>query len=225
MENYGILLADDEPVYHAIVSAALLTRGGRVDGVDSVAAALGAVRSRRYDLIVIDIDLAADDDYEVLGAIRGAAGWVREVPILAFTAHLAGGERHYVDAGFDGQLPKPFDEDVLIVALSRWIGDERITAPDDQPGDRLAALLGSEAAARMIDRFHANVADAVAEVDAGGDRRAIGHRLGGLAGTLGFAVLSAAWLGLEQGKGQAWPTVRALSVEAIARHAGLDPPE
>jgi hypothetical protein len=69
----------------------------------------------------------------------------------------------------------------------------------------------------MIYRFHAGLAEGVKEIDAGGDVRAIGHRLGGLAGTLGFPALSAAWLALEDGR-SVWPTVRTLALEAIAQH-------
>jgi hypothetical protein len=43
--------------------------------------------------------------------------------------------------------------------------------------------------------------------------------MGGLAGTLGFPTLSAAWLSLQDDRA-AWPTVRALTIEAIAPPAG-----
>lgn len=219
MENYGILLVDDEPAYHAIVSALLAARGGRVDGADSIATALEAVRSRRYDLVLVDINLAADDGYVAVGHLRATADWARIAPILAFTTeHLSGGERHYVDAGFDGWLPKPFQAAELIVTLQRWLGAERvgpITVPSE---DKLAAVIGEEAARGMIDRFHAGIAEAIRDIDAGGDERAIGHRLGGLAGMLGYRTLSAAWLALEEEGRSVWPTVRTLALEAIARH-------
>jgi CheY-like chemotaxis protein len=219
MENYGILLVDDEAAYQAILSAVLEPRGGHVEGVGDTAAAVDAARSRSFDLVLVDIQLAAGDGYETPGEIRRAADWARAVPMLAFTTqHLSGGERHYVDAGFDGWLPKPFRAADLIMSLQRWIGADRIGPVDLPSENRLAALLGQAAAAGMIDRFHASLADGVAGIEAGGDIRAIAHRLGGLAGTLGFPALSAAWLALEQSGLPVWPTVRALAMEAIARH-------
>lgn len=219
MEKYGILLVDDEPAYLGIVSALLERRGGVVEHASDRAAALAAAQSKSYDLILVDINMAGDDGYRVVSELRQAVEWARLAPILAFTAqHLTGGERHYIDAGFDGWLPKPFQAAELIVTLRHWLGADRIGPIDDRSDDRLAALLGEDGARAMIDRFHASLADAVTEVDAGGDRGAVGHRLGGLAGTLGFPVLSAAWLSLEEGEGAAWPTVRALTQEAIARH-------
>ena len=220
MENYGILLIDDESAYHAIVSALVQSRNGTIDSVDNSRAAIEAVRARRYDLILVDINMGVDDGYEVVAAIRAATGWASAVPILAFTTeHLSGGERHYLDAGFDGWLPKPFQAGELMMALQRWIGADRVgTIAAEGPGPKLAALIGQEPAVAMIDRFHAGLAEAVGEIDAGGEMQSPGHKLGGLAGTLGFQVLSAAWLSLQYGDGSAWPTVRTLTIEALARH-------
>ncbi len=225
MGHYGILLVDDEPAYHAIVSALLVSRGGAVDGVSSTAEALDAVRGQPYDLILVDIHLTGDDGYDLVGDIRAAAEWARVTPILAFTTeHLAGGERHYIDAGFDGWLPKPFQAAELITTLGRWLGAGRIGSVGELPSDKLSALLGAEIAAGMIDRFHASLAEAVADIDAGGDSKGPGHKMGGLAGMLGFAALGAAWLSLEDGDASAWPTVRALTMEAIERHDAAAPP-
>jgi CheY-like chemotaxis protein len=219
MESFGILLVDDAPGYRAIVAALLAPRGGRVEGADSVASALKAVRSQRWDLILLDIKLGQGDGYDALGHIRTAADWTRTVPILAFTdEHFAGGERHYIDAGFNGWLPKPFQAAEMIVTLQRWLGAERIGPTIRPPESKLATLIGAEAATGMVERFYASVAEGVGEIDAGGDVQAIGHRIGGLAGTLGFPVLSAAWLALEEEGREVWPTVRMLALEAIAQH-------
>jgi two-component system OmpR family response regulator len=224
MENYGILLVDDELAYHAILSALLASPNGTIDCVASAAAALEAVCARRYDLILMDIDMAGGDGYHALAAVRAAGEWARSVPIIAFTTQrLSGGERHYIDAGFDGWLAKPFEAAELVRVIRRWLGAERLTPGAEPPGTNLALLLGVEPAAAIIDRFHANLREAIAEIDAGGNMRSCGHRLGGLAGTLGFGVLSAAWLALQEGEASAWPTVRALTLEAIARHDSARP--
>ena len=220
MENYGILLVDDEPAYCSIVTALLETWGGRVDCASDTAGALTAVATKRYDLILVDINMGEEDGYRTVAEMRRGAEWARTVPILAFTTtHLAGGERHYIDAGFDGWLPKPFRAAELNATLRYWIGADLVGRIAGPPASKLAELLGSDAAAAMVDRFHASLADGIADLDAGGDKRAVGHRLGGLAGTLGFPVLSAAWLSLEDGDSAIWPTVKVLTQEAIARHS------
>jgi two-component system, OmpR family, response regulator len=217
MSNYGILLVVSEPSHRAIVSAVLTAGGENVEGVDSLAAALEAVRSRRYDLVLMGIDPAEGD--QLVSALRSLSGWSRTVPIIAFAED---GEAHSV-AGVDMTLSKPLRAAELTSALRRWLGDDRMAAPPDQQGEKLAALLGADPAAAMVGRFHANLSEAVDEIEAGGDARAIGHRLGGIAGMLGFDVMRTAWLGLEEHGMAAWPTVRALTLEAIARHQAASP--
>lgn len=217
-ENYEILLVDDEPAYRAIVSALLRSLPIDIDHAADRAAALRSLAVRRYDLILVDIELGRDDGREVAAVLRGA-----DCPILAFTGlHPAEGERYFTDHGFDGWIAKPFEGRTLVAAVCRWLGDGVPSTEAPAEGGQLSALLGADGAASMIGRLHANLAEAVAQIDGGADARPIGHRMGGLAGTLGFPTLSAAWLSLQDDRA-AWPTVRALTIEAIARAQGSAP--
>lgn len=217
MENSGILLVDDEPAYQAIV-AALLPAIGVVDLAGNAAEAVIAVRARRYDLILVDIEMPGRDGYQVIADLRAAADWTREVPIIAFTTiGPAAGAQHFIDRGFDGLLSKPFAASDLIALVRRWVPVELPVIAEGDRASQLADLLGREAADAMIDRMRTNLLEAVETIDAGGDERALGHRLGGLAGTLGFPALSAAWLALEDGGMALWPTARAITEETVAR--------
>lgn len=223
MENYGILLVDDEPAYQAIV-AALLPAIGTVDVAGNVAEAVSAVRARRYDLILVDIEMPGRDGYHVVADLRTVADWAREVPIIAFTTlGGAAGEQHFIDRGFDGLLSKPFAAGELIALVRRWVAVDLPAVGSGDRASQLADLLGREAAEAMIDRMRTNLLEAIEAIDAGGDERALGHRLGGLAGTLGFPALSAAWLALEHGGMALWPTARAITEETIARLAAPSP--
>lgn len=215
MENYGILLVDNELAYHAIL-AAMLPSVGRVDLAATREEAVAAVRARPYDLVLLDIEMPGRDGYRVVADLRAAAEWAQMAPILAFTTlHPEGGERHFIDRGFDGWLGKPFAAADLFAAVRRWIPG--LPAADDGRSSRLADLLGQEAADAMVERMLTDLTEAVAAIDAGGDERALGHRLGGLAGMLGFRALSAAWLALEEGGRAMWPTARAITQETFAR--------
>jgi len=215
LENYGILLVDDESVYHAIVSALLRPEFGEIDCVDDADAAGHAVIKRRYDLILMDIRLDGQDGRDLVTRVRAASEWNRLCPIIAFTADRpSDGEQYFVDRGFDGWLAKPFLAETLLQTVRRWLTGQAGPAPE--PGSKLASLLGTEAAEAMIGRFYDNLSEAVEQVDGGADVAPIGHKLGGLAGTLGFGGLSAAWLSLQD-SAEAWPTVRSLTMEALAR--------
>lgn len=219
MENYGILLVEDEPAYHAIVSVLVAARGANVDWVTNGADAVEAARTRRYDLILMDIEMPGMDGFSATAAIRSQADAIGAVPILAFTTvSPARGEREFLDRGFDGWLAKPFSASTFHAALNAWLGRIVVDEERDGPEERLGRLLGGDAARSMIERFHAGLAEAVAAIDDGADAMPFGHRIGGLAGTLGYAALSAAWLGLQQDIG-AWSTVRAMTVESLSSRA------
>lgn len=215
-ENYGILLVDDEPAYHAIVPALLRSLSIAVDSAASREAALRMASARPYALILMDIQLGGDDGVETAATIRQSLDWARDCPIIAFTSVCpVGGEQYFRERGFDGWISKPFEGQRLIAAVRHALDDGRDISDIVPEGGKLAALLGEEGAASMIDRLHANLAESLAEIDGGADARPIAHRMGGLAGTLGFPTLSAAWLSLQDDRA-VWPTVRALTMEAIA---------
>lgn len=224
MENYGILLVGGEPAYRAIVAALLSGTAAAdfaVDFAANAAAAVAAVRTHIYELILVDIELPDRDGYQVVADIRAAAMGAQVAPIVAFTTlRPADGERHFIDRGFDGWLAKPFAATDLFALVRRWRGGEQPAIGADERRSQLADLLGQEQADAMVDRMLASFAEAVEAIDAGGDERVLGHRLGGLAGTLGFPALSAAWLALEEGGRPIWPTARAITLEAIERLGG-----
>lgn len=216
MANYGILLVDDEVGYHAIVPALLRPMGCRVDCVTSGAAAIEAVQRSRFSLILMNIELGSGEDgYRSIASLRASADWLGLCPAIAFTTFSPPeGEAYFQRRGFDGWLHKPFTGADIANMAQRWLG----RAPPPSEGDgRLATLLGAEQAAQMIDRLYVSLGEAVAAIDAGAAAAGFGHRLGGLAGTLGFPMLSAIWLGLQDGDTTCWPTVRALTCEAIAQ--------
>lgn len=216
MENYGILLVDDETAYEAIVSALLVPLGCRIDAVATPDAACDAVKRERYDLVLMDIDLGeGEDGFATAERLRAMTEWLSECPIIAFTKlKPAGDEAYFQERGLDGWLSKPFTAFDFITTVRRWIALE----PPVPTENKLAALLGAEAAGQMVDRLFVSLGEAVDAIDAGADPARTGHRLGGLAGTMGYSVLSASWLSLQDGDFSSWPTVRALTTEAIAKH-------
>ncbi len=70
------------------------------------------------DLILLDISLPGMDGIEVLKNIR-ADDHLRDLPVIAFTAHAMVGDREkYLAIGFDGYLTKPvLDEEQLFKVI------------------------------------------------------------------------------------------------------------
>jgi len=95
--------------------------------------ALVGMAARRPDLVLLDVSLPGMDGLEVLARMR-VDPTLRDVPVVALTAHAMTGDRErYLSAGFDGYVPKPIvDERVLIDAVERLLS-RRPVGPGPSP--------------------------------------------------------------------------------------------
>jgi CheY-like chemotaxis protein len=84
--------------------------------------ALDGIRSRRPEMVLLDISLPGMDGLAVLAHIRADAQ-LRDLPVIALTAHAMAGDRErYRAAGFDEYVAKPIvDESVLIQAIDHCL--------------------------------------------------------------------------------------------------------
>lgn len=84
--------------------------------------ALDGFAKDKPDAILLDISLPRMDGNEVLRRIRADEA-LRELPVIALTAHAMAGDREkYIDAGFDDYVTKPIlDEEVLIATIRRFL--------------------------------------------------------------------------------------------------------
>ncbi|MGH7538860.1 MAG: response regulator [Gemmatimonadales bacterium] len=115
-----ILVAEDNPVNQEVVASMLRKRGHDVDVVATGRAAVLAASGKRYDLILMDIQMPEMDGFEATHAIR-ATPVGRDLPIVALTAHALSGERERcLSHGMSGYLTKPFKAHELFAAVEGW---------------------------------------------------------------------------------------------------------
>jgi two-component system cell cycle response regulator DivK len=89
------------------------------------AAALALARAEQPDLILMDLSLPVVDGWEVTRQLRHdpLTAWI---PIVAVTAHaMAGDENRALASGCDDYLPKPVDEELLLVKVREWLARGR----------------------------------------------------------------------------------------------------
>jgi CheY-like chemotaxis protein len=86
-----------------------------LDEYETGADALSGMAFHRPDLILLDVSLPGMDGLDVLARLRQHPS-LRDVPVVAVTAHAMAGDRErYLAAGFDGYVPKPIVDDVVLI--------------------------------------------------------------------------------------------------------------
>ncbi len=105
-----VLVAEDSPITHELLKLLLNQRGHQVDIATDGLQALEALRTRDYDVALLDFHLPHMDGLQVAAAIKkGADG--RKVPrLVAITADVEGLLAHEEGCeAFDHIIPKPLD--------------------------------------------------------------------------------------------------------------------
>lgn len=107
--------------------------GVHADAVATGHEAVEALRQKRYDLVLMDVQMPEMDGFEATAAIRRLENSTRHTPIIALTANAMAGDREKcLQAGMDDYLGKPVRLEELRAAINRWTG-KRITAPANTP--------------------------------------------------------------------------------------------
>ena len=118
-----ILLAEDNAVNRRVALKTLERLGYRADAVVNGAEALEALARRRYDVVLMDVQMPEVDGMEAARLVRDPGSDVLDhaVPIVALTAHARSEDRvACLAAGMDDYLSKPIRPEQLAAVLARW---------------------------------------------------------------------------------------------------------
>lgn len=206
-----LLVVDDEIAHRRFVNAVLSGEGWIVDEADSGDAALRAVGRESFDLMLLDIQMPGLDGFATAQAIRQGGGNAADLPILAFTSMRGDAIRERVrSSGMDGHLAKPCSPDHLVATARSWLPDGGAAVRD-----RLAAVFGAAEFDSLLDGLADQLRDAVSRLDQEDGAAGRAHRIGGLAGTLGFKEVSDAWIALSEGDQSAREMARSSARKAL----------
>jgi CheY-like chemotaxis protein len=125
------LLAEDNAVNQKLATRLLEKRGHDVEAVSCGAEAVAAVRDRRYDAILMDVEMPEMDGFEATRRIRDwESPFGRRTPIIAMTAHAMKGDRERcLAAGMDDYVSKPLRPAELFRTVEALTGAPAETAP------------------------------------------------------------------------------------------------
>ncbi len=119
-----VLLVDDNAINRRLAAAMLDRTGLACDVVESGEAALEALRSSAYGMVLMDVQMPGLDGRQTTQLWRSGSGGASraDVPIVALTAHVGQDERDMcAAAGMDDYLSKPFGIEDLATVARRWL--------------------------------------------------------------------------------------------------------
>jgi two-component system response regulator QseB len=110
-----VLVVEDDRMIAKGLHTALKQDGYAVDGVSDGASAAAALRSSRFDLVLLDLGLPERDGLEVLRELRSRGD---ATPVIIVTARDDVQNRiEGLDAGADDYIIKPFDLDEVAARM------------------------------------------------------------------------------------------------------------
>jgi CheY-like chemotaxis protein len=118
-----VLIAEDSEDNMFILQAFLRGQDIHIERAENGRIALDKLKSNRYDLVLMDVEMPIMDGYETTRQFRA---WEQEtaassVPVVALTAHT--GPDHLgrsIDAGCTAYLAKPINKRALVEAINKY---------------------------------------------------------------------------------------------------------
>ncbi|MFN3670803.1 MAG: response regulator [Bosea sp. (in: a-proteobacteria)] len=217
-----VLLAEDNAINSEVATEILTRLGISVDHAENGDVAIELATARRYDAVLMDMQMPGTDGLAATTEIRrrGIA-----VPIIALTSNAHGSDRQLcLSAGMDAFVAKPINRQKLQEALHPWLWSAASARPASQHSQpptlktvqlidqatrlELCEALGADSLDALTTRFWSDAASmisstktSIAEQRAADAIREL-HTLKGVAGTLGL-------IGIETAAGAAEATLRA----------------
>ncbi len=125
LEGLRVLVVDDEPDARDLLAVVLRQRGAAVTIADSALAALDALNTNSFDILISDIQMPEVDGYELIRRLRASeAGQDKFIPAVALTAHVRPKDRARVlAAGFQMHVSKPVSAAELVIGVGSLAGN------------------------------------------------------------------------------------------------------
>ena len=152
-----VLLVEDDAAIATVIRSALEDDGFSVDRCDSIAARDKLLSTGRYDVMLTDVMLADGDGIATIDTVRAAAP---DMPLIVLSAqNTLDTAVRASDTGAFEYVPKPFDLDDLVRAVSQAVGTGDKPGEVAEAGDGLPLVGRSQAMQavyRMITRVLRN---------------------------------------------------------------------
>ncbi|MBE9545439.1 MAG: response regulator, partial [Proteobacteria bacterium] len=133
IKGASVLLVEDNEINQQVAREILSDAGLEVTLANDGQEAVDAVQQNKFDAVLMDIQMPVMDGYTATREIRNLKSEIRNVPVIAMTAHAMTGDREKsIQAGMNDHVAKPIDPEALFTTLLKWI-----QRPADRENDQL----------------------------------------------------------------------------------------
>ncbi len=109
-----ILVVDDDPQIRRVMRVTLTQKGYEIDDATNGESALDKIRQRRFDLVLLDMNIPGMGGLETCETIRRQS----EIPIIMLTVRDTEADKiQALDAGADDYVTKPFGMPELLARI------------------------------------------------------------------------------------------------------------
>ncbi|WP_313741546.1 hybrid sensor histidine kinase/response regulator [Pseudomonas sp.] len=123
--DFRILVAEDNSISTKVIRGMLGKLNLEPDTASNGDEALQAMKSQRYDLVLMDCEMPVLDGFSATEQLRAweTANLRARTPVVALTAHILSEHKERAKAaGMDGHMAKPVELSQLRELIQRWAG-------------------------------------------------------------------------------------------------------
>lgn len=118
LSGKNILVVDDESSQLALSKELIKSVGMKCDTALNGVEALAKLESKKYDLVLTDIQMPKMDGFELVKAIKNNPQF-SDTPVVAVSGRTNVSSATYTEAGFAGNMIKPYQPSALLLKIGK----------------------------------------------------------------------------------------------------------
>jgi PAS domain S-box-containing protein len=135
--NVSLMLVEDNIINQTVAKEILGQAGIQPDIMNNGQEAVDAVSQKKYDIILMDIQMPVLNGFQATEAIRKQYS-SDDLPIIAMTANAMKGDREAcLESGMNDYVAKPIKKDALFSVLNKWVFHSEVKTHETKPPEIL----------------------------------------------------------------------------------------
>lgn len=131
--NLNVLVAEDNPFNIKFFRSLFSENGIKADIAKNGIKAVEKLKTKKYDILLMDIEMPIMNGYRAAEVIRKDLGM--NIPIIAITAHAMSGEKEKcIQSGMNDYISKPIKADILFEKMLNLTNEKSTQIKQDTQG-------------------------------------------------------------------------------------------